>query len=117
MDSGGNQLVSNGLDVVERQKQWDDFFAEIIDETLKQIFKEDGVKVIYEFLENNSDLSLKDLANKPEIFSAQLQKLMVSAAQVIEQLILKNLYAAQGFDFEEKKGYTFSDYIQELRGK
>jgi hypothetical protein len=109
--------MSNGLDVVEGQKRWDDFFAETTDETLKQIFKEDGVKVIFEFLENNSNLSLKDLANKPEVFSAQLQKLMVSAAQVVEQLILKNLYAAQGLDFEEKKGYTFSDYIRELRGK
>ena len=109
--------MSNGLDVVEGQKRLDDFFAETIDETLKQIFKEDGVKVIFEFLENNSNLSLKDLANKPEVFSAQLQKLMVSAAQVVEQLILKNLYAAQGLDFEEKKGYTFSDYIRELRGK
>ena len=109
--------MSNGLDVVEGQKRWDDFFAETIDKTLKQILKEDGVKVIFEFLENNSNLSLKDLANKPEVFSAQLQKLMVSAAQVVEQLILKNLYAAQGLDFEEKKGYTFSDYIRELRGK
>ena len=109
--------MSNGLDVVERQKQWDDFFAEIIDETLKQIFKEDGVKVIYDFLKNNSNLSIKDLANKPEVFSSQLQKLMVSAAQVIEQLILKNLYTARGLEFKEKKGYKFSDYIWELRGK
>jgi len=108
--------VSNGLDVVERQKQWDDFFAETIDETLKQIFKEDGVKVIYEFLENNSNMSIKDIANKPEIFSAQLQKLMVSAAQVIEQLMLKNLYAAQDWTSKKKRVTHFQITYGSLGG-
>ena len=40
---------------------------------------------------------------------------MVSAARVIEQLILQKLYARIGLNFEEKKGYKFSDYIRELR--
>jgi hypothetical protein len=112
---GGSQKVSNGLDVVEKWKDWNSLFAEAVDETLKQIFKEDGAKVIYEFLENHSRLKLEEVADKPEVFSASLERLMVSAARVIEQMILKNLYRRLGLKFEEKKGYEFPDYIRELR--
>jgi len=91
------------------------YFADAVDDTLKQIFKEDGAKVIYEFLENHSRLKLEDVANKPELFSATLERLMVSAAHVIEQLILKNLYRRLGLIIEAKAGCEFPDYIRELR--
>ena len=101
--------------MVEKWESWNNFFAEAVDETLKKIFKKDGTKVIYEFLENHSRLKLGDVANKPELFSATLERLMVSAAHVIEQLILKNLYRRLGLKFEAKAGYEFPDYIRELR--
>ncbi len=109
--------MSNRLDVVEKRKDLNSYFAEVVDDTLKQIFKEDGAKVIYEFLEDNARLKLEEVADKPEVFSASLERLMVSAARVIEQSILKNLYRRLGLKFEEKEGYEFSDYIIELRGK
>lgn len=109
--------MSNGLDAAGRQNDWNNFFAEVIDETLKQVFKEDGAKVIYEFLENNSKLSLKEVSDKPELFSESLETLMVSAARVIERLILTNIYSKLGLKFEEKNGYKFSDYIKEMRRK
>jgi len=56
-----------------------------------------------------------EIAEKPEVFSAGLERLMVSAARVIEILILKNLYRRLGLAFEEKEGYEFSDYVKELR--
>jgi hypothetical protein len=107
--------VSNRLNMVEKRKNWNSYFAEAVDDTLKQIFKEDGAKVIYEFLENHSSLKLEEVADKPEVFSASLERLMVSAARVIEQTILKNLYSRLGLKFEEKPRYEFSDYIRELR--
>ena len=107
--------VSNGLDATERKNDWNNIFAEVIDETLKQVFKEDGTKVIYDYLKNNSKLSLKDISKKPEEFSASLETLMVSAARVIERLILTNLYSRLEQNFKEKEGYKFSDYIKELR--
>jgi len=110
-----SKKVANELNVVEKWKDWNSFFAEAVDETLKQIFKEDGAKVIYEFLENHSCLKLEEVADKPEVFSASLERLMVSAARVIEQTILKNLYSRLGLKFEEKTGYEFSDYIRELK--
>ena len=107
--------MHNRVDAVENQKNWNSLFAEAVDDTLKQIFKEDGVKVIYEFLENHTRLKLEEVADKPEVFSATLERLMVSAAHVIEKMILKNLYRKLGLKFEEKPGYEFPDYIKELR--
>jgi len=112
---GGSQKKCPMDFVVEKWKDWNSFFAEAVDDTLKQIFKEDGAKVIYEFLENHTCLKLEEVADKPEVFSASLGRLMVSAARVIEKLILKNLYSRLGLKFEEKPGYEFSDYIRELR--
>ena len=101
--------------MVEKWEDWNSFFADAVDDTLKQIFKEDGARVIYEFLESHSRLRLEDVADKPELFSDSLERLMVSAARVIEKVILKNLYSRKGLKFEEKEGYEFPDYIRELR--
>ena len=105
------------VNAVEKKEERNEVFFEVIDETLKQIFSDDGTKVIYDYLEKHSKLKLKDVANKPEVFSASLERLMVSAAHVIEQRILKNLYSRLGVEFEEKQGYQFADYIMELKGK
>ena len=107
--------MSNRLDVVEKREDLNSYFAEVVDDTLKQIFKEDGAKVIYDFLENHASCRLEEVADRPEVFSATLERLMVSAAHVIERMILKNLYRRLGLKFEKKPGYDFSDYIRELR--
>lgn len=108
--------MSSRLNVVEESENWNGFFAEVVDETLKQIFKEEGARAIYDFLTNHAHLELEEAAEKPEVFSASLERLMVSATRVIEQAILKNLYSKLGLKFEEKSGYEFPDYIKELRG-
>ena len=92
----------------------DDLLLSVVDETMKQIFKEEGTKVIYGYLENNSHLKRKEIAEKPKVFSAGLKKLLGSAAPVIERLILKNLYSNVGLKFKKKRGYGFSDYVKEL---
>jgi len=93
----------------------DDLLLKVIDETLRQVFRETGTKVIYDYLTNNSHLKREEIAEKPEVFSAGLERLMVSAAPVIEKSILKNLYHKLGLKFEENEGYEFSDYIKELK--
>lgn len=105
----------NGIDSGNKQINWNIFFANVVDDTLKQVFKEDGTKVIYDFMENQAQLKIEDAINKPDVFSNSLEKLMLSAATIIEQHILKNLYSKLGQDFEEKTDYKFSDYIKELR--
>jgi hypothetical protein len=106
--------VTKRLRTVEKTESLDDLLLSVVDETLRQVFREAGAKVIYDFLGNNSHLKLEEIAEKPEAFSAGLERLMVSAAQVIENLILKNLYRKLGLKFVEKEGYEFSDYIKEL---
>lgn len=93
----------------------DDLLLEVLDETMSQVFKEPGTKAIYNFLENNAQLKREDIAEKPDVFSAALERLLGSGAPVIEKLILKNLHLKLGFKLEEKEGYEFSDYINELR--
>ena len=93
----------------------DDLLLKVLDETMKQVFTETGTKVIYNFLENNSHSKREDIAQKPEVFSAALERLLGSGRPVIEKLILRNLYSKLGLKLEEKEGYEFSDYVKELK--
>jgi hypothetical protein len=86
-----------------------------VDEELKRVFREEGVAVIYSFVESMYELKRELIAEKPEVFSAGLQRLLVSAAPVMEKLILQKLYDRLGLRFVERKGYEFSDYVRELR--
>jgi hypothetical protein len=103
--------------ICERTGRLDDLLLTAIDETLKQIFKRAGTKVIYDFIENKCHLKREEIAEKPEEFSASLKRLMGSAAPVIERLILENLHSKLRLECEEKgkAGYGFSDYLKELR--
>jgi len=95
----------------------DDLLLSVVDETLEQIFKGAGARVIYKFMENKCHLRRKEIAEKPEVFSAGLERLLGSAAPMIERMILKNLCSKLRLKFEEKEGYDFSDYVKELRGR
>jgi len=113
-----NSIVAEVSGLTKRlyaMKCLDDLLLKVVDETLRQVFREAGTKVIYDFLANNSHLKLEEIAEKPEVFSAGLERLMGSAAPVIEKSILKNLHLKLGLEFEEKEGYDFSDYVKELR--
>lgn len=77
--------------------------------------KEVGANVIYDYLEHHFELRLEMIAEKLEVLSAGLESLLGSAAFVVEQLILKNLHSKLGLEYEEKEGYDFSDYVEELK--
>lgn len=93
----------------------DDLLVNVVDETLRQVFREEGAEAIYAFVENNCHLKQEEIAEKPKVFSDGLERLMGSAAPVIEKLVLKNLYRQFELRFTEKEGYEFSDYLKELR--
>ena len=106
--------MTERLHALEMMGRLDDLLADVVDETLMEIFREEGTKAIYNYLEANSHITREKIAEKPEVFSEGLERLMVSAAQVIEKMIIKNLYSRLGLRFREKIGYEFSDYIKEL---
>jgi hypothetical protein len=93
----------------------DNMILSATDETLKFIFKEAGAKAIYNYLEKKCQLKREEIAQNPRTFSTGLKMLLSSAAPMVENLILKDLHHKLHLKFEEKKGYTFSDCIKELR--
>jgi len=101
----------------ERTERFSDLLLNAVDETLKEVFKEAGAEVIYKFLGNKCHLKREEFAKKPEDFSAGLEKLLGSAAPMIEKKILENLYSKLQLEYEEKDGYKLSDYLKELREK
>jgi len=101
--------------VSKRMGSLSDFLLSAVDETVKQVFLEAGAEVIYDFLENKFYVNREEIATNPEDFSAGLERLLGSAAQMIEKLILESLYSKLQLKFEEKKSYEFPDYIKELK--
>jgi len=93
----------------------DDLLLSVVDETLEQVFREAGAKVIYKFMENKCHLRREEIAEKPEVFSAGLEMLLGSARPVIEKMVLKNLHSKLRLRFVERKGYGFSDYVRQLK--
>ena len=108
--------VTKQLHTVEKSTRGE-LLLSVVDETLKQVFREAGSKVIYDYLENKCHLKREEITEKTEVFSAGLERLLSSGAPVIEKLILENLYRKLELKFEEKKGYEFSDYIKESKEK
>ena len=70
----------------------DDLLVSAVDETLKQVFREAGAKVVYNYLKNNSDLKLEEIAEKPQVFLASLRRLLGSGALVIEKMMRAREY-------------------------
>jgi biotin-(acetyl-CoA carboxylase) ligase len=104
-------------EISKRAKKINAILFEAVNEALKQVFREEGTKLIYDYLENNCHLKREEIAKKTRDFSAGLQRLLGSGALVVEKLILRNLYSKFGLKIREQEGYEFSDYIEELMKK
>jgi hypothetical protein len=107
--------IENERKISQRKQKLDDVMLNAVDETLKQVFKEEGTCVIHNYLENQLHLRREEIVEKPDVFSTGLKRLLVSAAPVIEKKILENLYSKLGLKFEDNDGYEFPDYIRELK--
>lgn len=100
---------------VEKTRSIDNLLLSSVDEMLKQVFNEAGAKVIYDYIESKCHLKREENAEKTEVFSTGLERLLVSAGPVIEKMISRNLYSKLELEFVEKKGEGFSSYVKELR--
>jgi hypothetical protein len=87
---------------------------EAIDEGLLTLGKS-GKEAIYFHLQNLCALKKEDIPDKPEIFVEGLQKIFGLGAEVIEKAIVKNLYLKLGLAFKEKKGYSFLEYLNDVK--
>ena len=79
-------MVTEVTDVTKRlydMETLDDLLPKMVDKTINHVFIEAGTAVIYDYLENDFHLKREEIAEKPEVFSAGLERLMISAAQII----------------------------------
>jgi hypothetical protein len=95
----------------------DDLLLDVIDETLKHVFRETSAKVIYDYLKDQCHLKREEIAEKPVVFSAGLERLLKSGAVSVEKIILINLNSKLQLKYEAKEGCKFSDYIHGLKEK
>ena len=95
----------------------DETLKVVTNETFVSVFKEEGAKVISEYIKGKYDLGSGDFLNRCKVFSDSLTELLTSAGPLIETLILRNLFAKLELDFVEKKEYHFVDYLRELDRK
>lgn len=101
--------------VRKTNRKSDSMLLEVMDETLEQIFKRVGVQVIYASFEKNYQLKREEIVKNPDMFSAGVERLLGSAAVVIEKQIIKNLHHKIGLDYVDAEDFQFSDSINELR--
>lgn len=92
----------------------DGLLLEAVDETFTHVFREAGAKAVYKFIENNCHLKREEIAERPDVFSAGLEKLLGSGAPVLQDLILKKLCCKLEFKPAERDPSDFADYIKEL---
>jgi len=99
----------------EVSREFDALLLDVVDETLTQIFRDVGVRVIYASFEQNCQLKREEIPERPDAFTVCLGKLLTSAALVIEKLIVKNLYRKCGVEYVESTIFNFSGRVKELK--
>lgn len=73
-----------------------DLLLQVVDATFKQVFKEAGTNVVYDYLENRFHLNRGEIGKKLDVFSTCLESLLGSAALMVEKLILKDFVQQTG---------------------
>ena len=98
----------------DTKEEFKKLLLQIIDENLKQIFRETATHIIYKFLEKNYSLKREEIPEKLETFMEGLQDFFRSGAHMIEQSILEELHMKLGLKYKSRKDYRFMDYIDDL---
>jgi len=72
-------------------------------------------EVIIRFIELNTPLNRDEIADKPELFAKELERLLGDGARIIEEKIISNLYEKIGRKYVAVKGYSFPDYVRDAQ--
>jgi hypothetical protein len=98
----------------ERDRNFEKLFVEAVDEGLN-ILSESGKQMVFFHLERDCAVDRQNISERSESFGKELEKIFGAGARVLEQQIIKNLYSKLGLRFEEKKGFSFEDYVKKAR--
>ena len=100
---------------MKEENEFEKRLLKTVDKELKRIFGEVATLLIYSYLESNLSLKQEDIPKKIEVFSKGLDNFLSTGAKVVEKVTLENLYSSFGFEFRAKKGFSFVDYVNELK--
>jgi len=107
--------MSNLREIRAKREELSEFLMKIIDCSLKEIFGEHAVSIIYDYMERRLSLRREEIPERIEDFREGLREFLSTGACVVEKAILKKLYKNYGLDFEEEEDQGFEYYIRELK--
>jgi len=93
-----------------RKLDFDKVLLEAVDYALLS-FGESPRKAIYFHLNKSFKLQREEIPKDADEFSQALNNIFGPGAEVIEKLIVKNLYSKLNLNFEEKNRFEFVDYV------
>lgn len=88
---------------------------EMVTETLNEIFTPTATRVIYNHLEMNYHLKPETVAQNIDTFRKGLEKFLSTGALAVEGIIVKRLYGQFRLKYENRKDWTFMDYMNDLK--
>ena len=89
-------------------------FTKAVEESLS-LLGESAKCSIYFHLETSFEIKREEIPKNPEVFAEKLEELFGGGSRYIKRLILKRLYESAGLELKCKKGYSFTDYINEVK--
>ena len=105
----------NGAKVSPLNRNFNDVLQATIEETLLGIFGESTTSTIFRTMEKVHAIKLDDVSSKSHTFDAALRDILGTGHQIVEDLILENLFDRKGKVFQYRENFSFSDYVNSIR--
>lgn len=96
---------------------FNELFLKTLDEVLTDVFNEKSVDDIFNTMESVYQLKKEDIPDNAHLLSKTLERIIGTGHIIIEDLVVENLHFKKGLDYENKKGYSFKNYIEELKNR
>jgi len=96
----------HGSEIREKTEKLDELLLNVADETLKCIFG-DGAYAIYRYLGNHYHFKREEIAEKPEVFSAGLGRILGSSAKVWRSLFSRVFTVRLSWNLRRGKAICF----------
>ncbi|MBS7625269.1 MAG: hypothetical protein QW502_02720 [Candidatus Bathyarchaeia archaeon] len=99
----------------EIEEQANKIISEVAEEVMLNIFGRKALNGIIRAMREKYLLDLSEMPERPYIFSEALRRIIGVGSVIVEDLIIENLHARVGLEFRWKKGYGFTEYINEIK--
>ncbi len=96
-------------------RNFNDVLQMTIKETLLEIFGAKSTKTIFKTMEKVHSIRLDDVSSKSHTFDVALKDILGTGHQIVEDMILENLFDRTGKVFEYRENFSFSDYVNSIK--